>query len=176
MRFMVPMVVAAFAVTCGAARANVETAWTPGIPSGWEKATPSHLEGTGDFGFRAAMASPYQETSGDFDGDGRRDQAQLFINRKTATYGLFITLNARSVPRVYKLLEGPMNEIARVGLARVPPGEYANACAKSYGKAKDCTPEIVKIKSDGVDYFNFEFAARYYYWNGEGFASADIGD
>lgn len=154
----------------------VDAAWTPTIPPGWDKVTGLDLLSTGDFGFRAWQVDGYMEASGDFDGDGRPDLAEVYVNRHTGNHAVFITLNARAVARVYKVIEAPANLMARIGISRTVPGAYRTACADGYGDGKACTPQIFKAKYDGIVYFSFDSVANMIYWDGRGFVDAHIGD
>jgi len=154
----------------------VESAWTPIVPPGWDKVTMPDLISTGDFGFRAWQVDGYMEAAGDFDGDGRRDAAEVYINRHTGNHAVFITLNARAVARVYKVIEAPANLMARISISRALPGEYVNACAKGFGDGKTCTPAIFRVKHDGLAYFAFETAAKMVYWDGRSFVEEFVSD
>ena len=109
----------ASAVLRAPAVAESDTVWTPTIPPGWEKVSLPDLLSTGDFGFRASQVSGYLETIGDFDGDGHRDIAQVFVNRRTDQHAVFVTLNARAVVRIYKVIEEPANLMARIAISRI---------------------------------------------------------
>lgn len=160
------------------ALSETDTAWTPIVPPGWDKVTYPDLLSTGDFGFRASQVSGYMQAIGDFDGDGRPDIAEVYVNRHTGNHAVFITLNARAVARVYKVIEAPANLMARIGISRAVPGEYRNACAKGLG-AKGlggCTPTKFKMKYDGLAYFIFESAQEMVYWDGRGFVDEAVSD
>ena len=146
------------------ALAFTETTWTPIVPPGWEKVSKFDLLGTGDFGFRATLVDGYMEATGDFDGDGRTDLAEVYLNRHTGKHGVFITLNARAVARVYKVIEAPANLLVRIGISRAAPGEHRN------GRA------TFKTKYDGLAYFAFESAAQVVYWDGRGFVDEQVSD
>ena len=161
---------------CGPALAETDTMWTPIIPPGWDKVTMPDLLSTGDFGFRASQVSGYMEARGDFDGDGRPDVAEVYVNRHTGNHAVFITLNARAVARIYKVIEAPANLMARIGISRTVPGEYRNACPKGYGADKACAPALFKLKNDGVAYFTFESAQKMFYWDGRGFVDEAVSD
>jgi hypothetical protein len=154
--------------------ADVDTVWTPTVPPGWEKVEPFDLLGTGDFGFRASLVSSNMDATGDFDGDGRPDTAAVYLNRHTGNLAVFVTLNARAVPRVYKVIEAPANLLARVWISRAIPGEYRSACG--YGNGKTCTPAKFRVQYDGIAYFTFEAAAEVVYWNGNGFVDEVVND
>jgi len=144
--------------------AVTSTAWTPTVPPGWDKVSKFDLLGTGDFGFRATLVDGYMEASGDFDGDGRTDVAEVYLNRHTGKHAVFITLNARAVARVYKVIEAPANLLVRIGISRTVPGEYRNG------------PIAFKTKYDGLAYFTFEAASQLVYWDGRGFVDESVAD
>jgi hypothetical protein len=146
------------------ALALTDTTWTPIVPPGWEKVVPFDLLGTGDFGFRASQVDGYMEARGDFDGDGRPDLAEVYLNRHTGKHAVFITLNARAVARVYKVIEAPANLLVRIGISRTVPGEYRNG------------PATIKTKYDGLAYFSFDAASQLVYWDGRGFVDEAVSD
>lgn len=151
-------------LTAPSSFALTETAWTPIVPPGWDKVTKFDLLGTGDFGFRATLVDGYMEASGDFDGDGRPDLAEVYLNRHAGKHAVFITLNARAVARVYKVIEAPANLLVRISISRAVPGEHRNG------------PATFKTKYDGLAYFAFETASQLVYWNGRGFVDEAVSD
>jgi hypothetical protein len=164
-------------MTASSPFAKTDTAWTPTVPPGWDKVAPLDLFGTGDFGFRASQVDGYMEATGDFDGDGRPDLAEVYLNRHTGNHAVFITLNARAVARVYKVIEAPANLLVRIGISRAVPGEYRNACWKNKeAKGNTCTPATFHMKYDGLAYFTFEAASQLVYWDGRGFVDEAVSD
>jgi len=166
-------------VIAGQTRAGEPAAWMSRIPAEWEKASLTALRGTRDFQFRTLHPSGYLEVVADFDGDGRPDAAGLFVNRRTQRHAVFVTLDGPEGPRCFKVAEGAVDLLARMGIYRIEPGRYDNVCARRAARGKtaeDCAPVTFTVKASGLSYFTFESAARYIYWDGERFTEQWISD
>jgi len=107
----------------------------------------------------------------DFNGDGNQDEAWILIRNDDTEWGLFVFLNANSSdPEIIELDRTKMAEYhpQGMGLWVVPPGHYRSACAKGYGSG--CTPEerrFVDLKNPAIDFFMFESANSFFFWNEE---------
>ena len=54
-----------------------------------------------------------------------------------------------------------------VGIDLVKPGEYKTACGKGYFDCASDEPEILKLKTDAIDYMVFERANAIFFWDPE---------
>ena len=67
--------------------------------------------------------------TGDFDGDGKPDEARLMVRGDGKAFALFVKLGARD--SALKLDEFPdMKMLPSIGIKRVAPAEYPTACAR----------------------------------------------
>jgi hypothetical protein len=52
-----------------------------------------------------------------------------------------------------------------MGVSLVPPGTYKTACGKGYGRCGPDEPREVVLKHPGIDYFRFESANSFIFWD-----------
>jgi hypothetical protein len=98
---------------------------------------------------------------GDFDGDGKMDEASLVLSKDGRHLALVVALSA-SRERVLSLGEGD-RPLLRMGIVTVPPGRYRTACGKGYRDCKADEPEELVLRFDAIDYFYEESADGVYY-------------
>ena len=98
--------------------------------------------------------------SGDFDGDGRLDEA--FFTGSTGRYLLVVCLDDGK--RAVKL--ATLQRIIGFGIRTAPPGVYVAACAHGYGNP--CRPGQVselKLHHDAIEYIRYERFSGLHYWS-----------
>ncbi len=128
------------------------------VPSGWKKANlyPNSIcipkEGSID------------ETSGDFDGDGKVDKAKLLSKDDNLGLGVWVWLSTKQNPILASEVK-EANGNLDVGISIAKPGTYKTACGKEYWECKnDELPELI-LKNAAIDFFTCESANRYLYWD-----------
>jgi hypothetical protein len=129
--------------------------WRP--PAAAELGTPQEQK------WREDDPARYLVMTGDFDGDGKPDEASLMVRGDGKAFALFVKLGARDT--ALKLEEFPdMKMLPSIGIKRVAPAEYPTACAGGYDCAAD-EPRYIRVNHEAIDYFQHDGAERYYYWN-----------
>jgi hypothetical protein len=130
--------------------------------SGWRTPIQADL-GASDW--RKEDPNLYLIAKADFDGDGKKDTAQLLINDKENKMGLFVTLASERNESALLLETTDKNEIRNMGIKAVKPGQYKTACGKGYWKCKKEEPEILNLKQSPIDFFLSEGANSYFIWD-----------
>lgn len=141
--------------------------------SGWRNPTPAELGTAEDQQWREVDPARYLFLIGDFDGDGKPDEARLMVRGDGKAFGLFVKLAARDA--VVKLDEFPdIKMLPSMGIKRVAPAEYPTACARGLDCAED-EPRYIRVTHDAIDYFQHDVVDRYYYWSDSRHAFAQVG-
>jgi hypothetical protein len=52
-----------------------------------------------------------------------------------------------------------------MGIDTVTTGDYKTACGKGYWECKKSEPEILNLKHVAINYFKFESANSFFYWD-----------
>jgi hypothetical protein len=87
--------------------------------------------------------------------------------RSKKAFGLFIFLGQKNSSFKMVLLDEHKRETDKLfmGISLMEPGQYKTACGKGYWACKDKEPEVLKIKSSGINYFAFESANSVFFWD-----------
>jgi hypothetical protein len=135
------------------------------LPMGWK--FPDSSDIILDWkNFQKEYPKPYY-ASADYNMDNLVDEAWLLLNNDSKTWGLFVFLKTKTGSYDCICLDiDSVNCCAqRMGVSVVNPGEYKTACGKGYWDCKDGeTPSIV-LKYPAIDYFLFESANSFFYWD-----------
>jgi hypothetical protein len=107
----------------------------------------------------------YLKVLADFNGDKIIDTAYLLINDKTKKMGLFVYISKGTSYVLLKLYETENSYINNMGISLVLPGKYKTACGKGYWECAKAEPAVLDIKLPAINYFIFESANSYWYWN-----------
>jgi len=139
---------------------GVSTAQT-NLPVGWRVPRAEEISLPNDT-WRNSSREKYLVVMGDFDGDGREDQARLLVSADGAKYALFVFLGSGASLRLdYQ----DANSLKTMGIDRVSPGTHKTACGKGYGDCKTGEPESLQLRNPGILYFQSESAASVYFWS-----------
>jgi len=139
----------------------------------WRNPTAAELGTPEEQKWRQDDPARYLVMIGDFDGDGKPDEARLMVRGDGKAYALLVKLAAHDAP--IKLDEFPnMKKLPSIGIKRVAPAEYPTACARGIDCAED-EPRYIRVTHDAIDYFDHDVADRYYYWSDVRHAFAQVG-
>ena len=115
--------------------------------------------------------------SGDFDNDGRQDEA-FFVrtgDNGPMVLSLVVSFGSTRVPpgafaarTPYRIVDTFVNasehDIRDFGLGTARPGQYAAACARGYGDpCRDDEEEELALARDGIYFYDFESSSKLYY-------------
>ncbi len=137
---------------------------TPRLPHGWRTPTDADIS---DDDWRKEDPDKYLIVKGDFNGDSIIDEARLLIREDSSGTGLFAFVSQKDhTVKACLLSESKSADLLhRLGIRKISPGTYKTACGKGYWECdKDEVPEI-SIQHDAIDYFIFESANEYLYWD-----------
>jgi len=133
--------------------------------SPWERVLPSDVDDYEDWNLRQSDKNLNLRAFGDFDGDGRRDEAYLAKNVAAGLFGVFVKLAKADAP--LEIETGPLDDLPRVGLSEVKPEQYTDFCARKRHRPADCTPRS-SIPHDAFNVVYFEASAHtLYFKNGK---------
>jgi hypothetical protein len=139
----------------------------------WHPPTSSELGSAVDQKWRDADPDRFLIVRGDFDGDGKPDEARLMVRGDGKAFALFVKLAASASEQ--KLDEFPdVSRLPALGIKRVAPDHYPTACARGLDCAED-EPRYIDLRHDGIDYFRHDQFNRYYYWNDSRHEFAQVG-
>ncbi len=139
----------------------------------WRPPTVAELGTPQDQKWRDASSTRYLTLTGDFDGDGKPDEARLMVRGDGKAYALFVKLATNDTP--IKLDEFPdIRKLPTIGIKNVAPDTYPTACARGLDCAED-EPRYIRVIHDAIDYFDHDVFDRYYYWNESRHAFAQVG-
>jgi hypothetical protein len=132
----------------------------------WERVLPSDVSNSDNWTLRKADKALNLTVLGDFDGDGRQDEAYLAKNVSAKKYAVFVKM-AKAGARPLRLDTGKLSDLPSIGVSAVKPGRYTDWCARKSPRPDKCVP-IVEVPNQAVSVFMYESAARIiYYKNGE---------
>jgi hypothetical protein len=138
------------------------------LPEGWRYPTAEELS---DEPERKDSPTKYIKAVADFNGDGIDDEAYLLKSTKFSGEGLLVRLSDKR--KGYRWLtldttdwgkEYPKVNLG-MGVAIAKPGKYKTACGKGYGDCEKGEPEVLKLNRPAIDYFKFESANSFFFWD-----------
>lgn len=99
---------------------------------------------------------------GDFDGDGKEDEARLLVSSDGKNYGLFVFLASGPTVQLDSMEVGWLEVM---GIETLPPGKHPTVCGKGYRDCQTGEPPILDLRLPGIDYFKSESANSAFYWS-----------
>jgi hypothetical protein len=125
--------------------------------------------------WRSKSQTRFLTAAGDFDGDGKIDQAKLVVAADDGRRNALIVQLSSTGDQAQTIteIEGGLTEL---GVATVAPGKYKTACGKGYGDwaCEHGEPKVLKLRNSAIDFFKNESAETYYVWDGKTKAFAKI--
>jgi hypothetical protein len=138
----------------------------------WRPPTAAQLGSVEEQKWRDADPARYLSVTGDFDGDGKPDEARIMVRGDGQGFALFVKLASGAALKLEELPD--MKKLPSMGIKLVAPAEYPTACARGYDCAED-EPRYIRVKHDAIDFFQHDAVDRYYYWNDVRHAFAQVG-
>ena len=130
-------------------------------PELWERALPSDVDDYEDWAYRQADKNLNLRAFGDFDGDGRRDDAYLTKNASVGRYAVMVKL--AKADAAIALDTGALSDLTRIGLGGVKPGPLTGFCARQEPRPDGCTPRV-SIPNAAFSVSMFESSERIFYF------------
>lgn len=123
----------------------------------WRKPLDSDI--TGDWKIYAKEVEKPYYAEGDFDGDGKTDEAWILFSKSDENWGLFVFLGNK---KVIKLDSGDAKTKAQMmGIETISPSQFREDCKVR----NDNICSTNRIKNTSIDYFMYESASSIFYWN-----------
>ncbi|MBN1397978.1 MAG: hypothetical protein JXA06_08095 [Bacteroidetes bacterium] len=137
------------------------------LPPGWRH--PNEKDIILDWkDFQKSYSKPYF-ASADFNGDDLIDEAWILFKDSSNIWGLFVFLKVKG--ETYRTIpldiDSSGNRAQRMGISIVAPGEYQTACGKGYWECEDGETPTIILKYPSLDFFVFESANSFFFWNNE---------
>ena len=133
---------------------------------GYLEARPDMFRSPND-AVRAASPNGYFAVSGDFDGDGRTDEARILI-KKNGKEGMMVAVIDRGHNiKTYGFEKMKATMLGNIGIKLAPAGTYTLAAPQGGVTTKT-------IGRDAIMMFRFGGAARLYTWSDDDFVSVDV--
>ena len=130
------------------------------IPAGWRAPTTVELGTRG-----SSRAGSGIVVFGDFNCDGREDEAALLVTTDGSRGALFAFISEPSGLRMKLLFERDARGIKGVTISRVSPGRYPTMCSKGYYACAPGEAKNITLRCDAIDENYSERADVYYYWD-----------
>jgi hypothetical protein len=118
------------------------------LPLGWRNAQGKEITPSGD-NWRTANTSLYQRVSGDFDRDGKVDEARLLVDNSGQRFALFVFFG-RGDWLIFE--DGDIERLPYLGIEHIKPGAYKTACGKGYWACESEEPARLLLKADGISF------------------------
>jgi hypothetical protein len=129
------------------------------LPAGWRR--PANEEVDQDW--RAKDAKRFLAIDGDFDGDAKKDSAEIVVAADGKSFAIVVDVS--SAAQAVILEKGDIGSLARMGIALVKPGRYKTACGKGYWACGVGEPEVLVLKKEAIDFFAEGSADVILYWD-----------
>ncbi|MBL4894816.1 MAG: hypothetical protein JKY59_08150 [Emcibacter sp.] len=143
----------------------------------WQLVEIESLAATSDYQFRHKKTDGYLLVTGDFNGDGVTDRAEISKKNTNETYGLIAYVSRGTEGYDQHILnEGDWSIFSRMGISREDPGEYKTACGKGYGRCKSDAPLSVSFPYDAINFFMFDSASMFFIYKNDSFYTVWISD
>lgn len=162
-------------VAFGLALAAGESALAAPPGPGWRAATHADMDRlAGDTPASSRPPGQKLRITADFDGDGRKDTAAIYLNEAKGAFGVFVMRGAGG-PAI-ELHRGKLGYVWNTDLDVVPPDRYETACGRGHGDdTAPCRPVIV-TRWPAIAFFYYEASSQIFFWNGRRFDGEWITD
>ena len=103
--------------------------------------------------------------TGDFDGDGRIDEA--FFIRRAGSFSLVVCLDGGN--RLVRLVDDIRSMVDR-GTRTALPGRYPALCSRGVGPpCRDGELVELELRHEAIEFFEYECCSHLHYWRNETF-------
>ncbi|MDH5546603.1 MAG: hypothetical protein OEZ43_13495 [Gammaproteobacteria bacterium] len=116
--------------------------------------------------YKNILPEPYH-AAGDFNGDGKVDDAWILIDKENENYwSLIVFLSTDGdKKRLVKLEESNAKVPAQAyGIVVKPPGSYKVACEKGHVSLNNCKNGNILTKNTSINLFRFESSSSIFFW------------
>lgn len=147
------------------------TVFAQDLPIGWRRANTVERSSA----WRKKSPTRFLRVEGDFDGDGKSDIAELFINPTEKKFAVFVRLASG---KNWQMLgePGALGDLDRFAIDLVKPGKYQTPCGKGYDDSfcAHGEPDYLVLKNSAIDFIYTESADSIFYWEAKKNGFRDI--
>lgn len=131
------------------------------LPAGWRPPAAEEVNQE----WRNKGQGRFLMAVGDFDGDQKKDRAQIVVSSDGRAFAVAVSLS--STPAHLILEKGDIESLSTMGIAPVQPGSYKTACGKGYGDwaCANGEPKVLELKTAAIDLFANGSADVILYWD-----------
>jgi hypothetical protein len=142
-------------------KALVPAAGAPGSGGrAWRRPSPAELSEA----WRDRDKDRFAVAIGDFDGDGKRDEARLVVSEDGQLLAVEVRLSRSGKVTVIDQIEGTApGSIVRAGIGTLRASKYTTACGRGYYECPKGDSGSVTLKSDGIAFYFSESASYVLY-------------
>ena len=129
------------------------------LPQGWRPPTVTEARGQ----WRNKSRTRFLQVSGDFDGDGKPDIAELLVSSSSKQFGLFVRLSSQhnEWQSVHEA-DGPLDRLA---IAIVHPRKYMTLCGSDPSVCAPDDPRSLDLKCSAINFFSYGINSSFLYWD-----------
>ena len=134
-------------------------------PDGWLHPGEEYLDNLNDW--RSESKHLYQNSCGDFNGDGERDYAVIYISEDGLKEGLLVYLggvNSGGEWQVLATTQLTPDQKAFMGMDKLPAGSYETIMCLNFDSDNQCIGDL-KAQNDSILYFRPASSSRIFWWN-----------
>jgi len=117
----------------------------------WRSPTEAELDQT----WRKHSKERYVVARGDFDGDGKPDEARIMLSVDGKRAALVVNLST-SGRKVLHEEQSAEFVLAVMGIEVLRSGHHRTACGKGYFECSPGEPGVLVTRWDSIDYFKYE--------------------
>lgn len=122
---------------------------------------PSETDYLGDWAeYRKSIPKPFH-AKGDFNGDGKPDEAWIMISNDEASWGLFVFFSDRPDAILLDKKDTTKIKPQSMGISTMSPTDFKKIC--KIRTDPEC--KTLTLKNDAIDYFTYESASSVFYWD-----------
>ena len=126
---------------------------------GWRR--PTKNDYVGDWlTYEKENPQPFY-AKGDFDGDGKPDEAWILISKDGSSWGVFVFLSGRPEAILLDKKDATKIKPQSMGISTMSPADYKKICQVR----NDPECKTLMLKNDAIDYFTYESASSVFYWD-----------
>jgi len=136
-----------------------ELAVAQGLPPGWRR--PTKAEASEEW--RQKSLTRFLVVRGDFDGDGRRDLAELLVSDSGKEFGLWVQLSSQGGQ--WQMIHGGHAPLGELGIYIVRPGKYDTLCGDDPSMCAPGAPQHVNLTTDAVGFMSWGSTSSFFFWD-----------
>jgi hypothetical protein len=142
------------------------------LPQGWRRPTLAETKEH----WRNKSRTRFLQVTGDFDGDGKTDIAELLVSSSSKKVGLFVWLSSQH--NEWQSVHEADETLDRAGIAIVRPKKYMTLCSSDSSVCAPDDPRSIYLTSSAINVVSYGRNNAFLYWDrkAKNFRSAPMSD